>query len=184
MKDEKYTEDEIKEIIKDRKDNKIFKKNQYLKTNEFKKKYAESLFWILTKYWKSYMDRGFKFKYNDVREKSKKEYAVLSDEFTEWIDDRYEITNDKKDIIKIADIWDRYKNGSYYSNLSRRDKRKNNKKCIIQKLMESPLYGKLYVKRFNSLRHLLRGVKKRVDILVDDDDDDVYIDEKNNVDEF
>ena len=130
------------------------------------------------------MDRGFKFKYNDVREKSKKEYAVLSDEFTEWIDDRYEITNDKKDIIKIADIWDRYKNGSYYSNLSRRDKRKNNKKCIIQKLMESPLYGKLYVKRFNSLRHLLRGVKKRVDILVDDDDDDVYIDEKNNVDEF
>ena len=75
----------------------------------------------------------------------------------------YEITNDKKDFVKINDIFSRYKCGEYYSNLSRRNKRKNNKKCIINKLIENPLYRKFYVKRYNKIRHILRGLKKRKD---------------------
>jgi len=170
IKDEKHTEDEIKKIIIDRENTKTFKKNPYLKSNSFKKKYAESLFWILTEYWEKYKNRGYEVEYNSVRVENKKEYAVLSDEFTEWIDNRYMITDNVNDIVKITDIFNKYRSGDYYENLSRREKRKNNKKVIVQKLQANPLFGKYYRARTKLMRHIMINMKEKDDNSDFDDD--------------
>ena len=117
---------------------KIFEADKYFKTDVFKIKYSEAMFYILVKYWKSYQERNYLFLHNIDSENEKKEYAILSDEFTEWINEHYETVEDPKIFVKIKDMY------SHYRQLSKKNKRTNNKKWILNKIEINPIYKKNY----------------------------------------
>ena len=55
-------------------------------------------------------------------------YLELSCNIVQWFKDNYQLTNDKNDTIKIKDLFEDFTNSEYYTNLSRNEKRKYNRK--------------------------------------------------------
>jgi len=51
-----------------------------------------------------------------------------------WFDSIYEKTKDKKDIIKLKDIYEEYKSSDYFNNLNKLQKRTDNYKNFIEKI--------------------------------------------------
>ncbi len=139
-------------------ENLIFKQNKYYKSDEFKKIYAESLFWILTKYYKSYCDNNNVIKLNDEVRKLNKKYMIMSDLFTFWLDNNFKYTGNKKDIIKLKDIFETYKDSEYYNILSNKCKRTHNKGWVKDKLKEHILYKKHFKSVIKINKKQLRSV--------------------------
>ena len=61
-----------------------------------------------------------------------------SDELLNWFEDKYEKTNDPKDIIKLKDIYELFTRGDYFINLNKIQKRQMNYKNFINKIEDDP----------------------------------------------
>ena len=136
----------------------IFARNPYYKSLDFKKKYMEALFYILTDYWKSYQQRNYTFEHNEEVKENIKDYAIISDEFTEWVNTTYTITIDNDDYVRAKDMFVCYKQSEYYSNLSKKNKRTHNKKWLLEKIKCNPIYGKMHRVRVKKDGATLRNV--------------------------
>jgi len=62
-----------------------------------------------------------------------------------WFKDNYDKTNDKKDIIKLKDLFRDFRDSDYYDNLSKNDKRKYNYTFFTDYFSTNVFFKKYYV---------------------------------------
>ena len=104
----------------------IFKGDKNYKTFDFQNKYKYALLKILFEQYQKYKNNNYKFNIPfSVKERSQL-YLELSCNILGWFKDNYDRTEDKKDIIKMRDLFNDFKESEYYSNLTKNDKRKYN----------------------------------------------------------
>lgn len=109
--------------------------NPYFGSYDFKNKYKIVLFHYLLKYLDLFYENKEQINLTNELEKRRDQYLIDSDDFYGWFNDNYDFTNDKTDIIKFKDIFNDFKMGSYYSNLSSYKRRKVNKKSFKEELL-------------------------------------------------
>jgi phage/plasmid-associated DNA primase len=119
--------------------------NKFYKTTEFKEQFKITLFLILTEYYKEYYSNNRELPItNEIIERNNN-YLCGSDELYMWFNDKFEKTDNVKDIIKLKDVYELYQNSEYYNNLTKLQKRQNNYKHFNEKL-ENNIFLKKYVK--------------------------------------
>lgn len=113
-----------------------------------------------------------------VVKKRSKEYVMDNDDLYMWFDDNYVFTKNDNDIIKVKDIFKEYKNSSYYTNLTKKVKRKENYKHFNDKLKHHIILKKMYkddmIKRKKVVLNCsrLHGIKEKYDCDLSDIDSD------------
>jgi phage/plasmid-associated DNA primase len=123
----------------------IFKSNKDYKTFDFQNKYKYALLKILFDKYKNYKDNDYKFNIpNSVKERSQL-YLELSCNILGWFKDNYDKTENKKDIIKMKDLFNDFKESEYYSNLTKNDKRKYNYSFFDNYFSTNIFFKKYYV---------------------------------------
>jgi phage/plasmid-associated DNA primase len=123
--------------------------NAYYKTEEFKQSIRQALFIILKDCFQSvFIDNQIKLPVEPESCKKKTiEYLSTSDDIYTWFSEIYERSNDNN-ILYFEDIYDTFITSEYYSNLSKLDKRRNNKKNFYGKV-EDNIFLKKYIKLRN-----------------------------------
>ena len=147
----------------------VYAKNIFYKSSEFKNEYKYALFTILVEYWKEYLESGENidaFVCDSVVERTKT-YLEANDELKAWIDERYERSGNRNDIIQISDIYTAYKDSEDWFNLSKKERRETTKKKYIEKIANSIHFRKYYKEREQSkaMREKYR-VKEMRNVLV------------------
>ena len=80
---------------------------------------------------------------SSVRQRSK-EYVVENEDFYGWFEEKYTITNNDDDILKMKDLFNNYKNSEYYTHLTKRQKRKNNYKNFCSTIRQHLILKNMY----------------------------------------
>ena len=165
------TEDVIAELPKDTEY--LYLVDSYYKSNEFLNTNKLVFMNILIKYFKILQNNKFVMKNVPESVKSRtKEYMEDSDDFMNWFQEQYEKTNDENDFIKIGtDLYLKYKQSDLYSNLTKPQKRKANKKHMFRDIEENPNLRMYYKKEIRlsidnkqtRFTHVLINHKKRED---------------------
>jgi len=117
--------------------------NKFYKTFEFREKYKQALFILLTKYYYEYNKTSSLIIPNVIEERTMN-YMSNSDEIFSLVDEILEKTNDKNDFIKIKDLFELTKGTDFYINMSKEQKRNFNYKNFCSKL-ENNLFLKYYI---------------------------------------
>ena len=152
----------------------VYLKNDYFKTTEFKDKFRQALFFVMVDHYKNYLINGRHLPIPEEILKRNRAYLASSDELYNWLEDKYEHTDNKKDIIKIKSLFEDYKTSQYFENLTKEQKRKNNYKSFVEKL-ESNFFIKKYVKENKDKIKILTNYEVKVED-EDDDNEDNFID--------
>lgn len=142
--------------------------NSYYKTTEFKEEYKQALFLILVEHYKEFYKNNRVLPVPDEIKRRNEEYIKTSDEFLNWFDDNYEKTNDKKDVIKIKVVYEKFKSSEYFNNLTKIKKRENNYKSFVTSI-EGNMFLKKYVTTNKDKIYIITNYK----IKEDDDDDEI-----------
>ena len=121
---------------------KVFIANSFYKSNKFKEDYKQALFMIIKEYFTEFKTNGLVIPQSI--QSLTNDYMAVSDDVYEWINDVFTKTNDKKDIIKLKDVYEVFKGSAYFFNLSKLDKRKYNYKYFANK-METNFFMKTYI---------------------------------------
>ena len=147
-----------------------YKRDDSLKEPKFKDEHAFALFHYIMEY------EGADELYvaETVKERTKA-YLNSKDEFTAWFSSMYEIAwNDEKDhekgrdmkeVIKLSDVYDAYKEGDVYKNMSKKECRKMTKARFIE-IFSSHINFKHYYSLRTKIhgatyRNVLRGFKRK-----------------------
>ena len=83
---------------------------------------------------------------------------MTSDDISEWVNEFYQKTDNSKDIIKLKELFEDFKNSDYYQNFSKADKRKYNYKNFTSQF-ESNLFLKSFVGQDSSGVYILKNYK-------------------------
>jgi len=134
---------------------KYFKANPLYKQENFKNQHYSALF----KYILDNTDNNELFVPEEIKQRSKS-YVMDNDDFLGWITDNYILTEDENDIIKIKDIFNSYKNGDYYSNMTKKQKRQNNYKNFNEKIKHHLVLRKKYRENTERIDGKLIGCKR------------------------
>ena len=120
-----------------------------LKDDTLAKTHRSALFKIL-------MDLEYMEVYepNIVKDRTK-HFLMSSDNLMEWFFENYEQTDNKKETIKIKDIYDNFKMSEFYRNFDHREKRKWNKMTFVEN-----------IKNNIHLRNFFTSDRKKVQILI------------------
>ena len=171
----KFVDKDIYDELDEQDKKTTFLINKYYKTNEFKNNYKQTLFLILTEYYKEYFNNGSNLPItNEVRERNKA-YLKSSDELLNWFEDHYEKTDNKKDTIKLKRIYEMFKVSNYFNNLNKIQKRQNNYKHFIEKL-ESNIFLKKFITVDNHNNNIITNhIFKTSETLEDNDNDNEFI---------
>ncbi len=171
----KFVDEHMYAELKEEEKQYTFLTNPYYKTNEFHQKYRQALFEILCNHYKEFVNNSRVFPIPKEIMKRNKEYLQKSDDILTWFEENYVKTEDKKDVIKLKNIFDKFKTSEYYNNLTKQQKRDTNYKSFVEK-MESNLF----------LRKFVTTDKNHVNIItnyvlkpIEDDDDEAN---KNDLD--
>lgn len=122
----------------------IFKMNARYKEEEFKIEYRQILFMILTDYLPKFLKTGL---LPTPPEKCKYLSSVMlasSDDLFDWFSNTFE--KDDASILSFSEIYDTYKTSSYFTNLSKKSQREQNRSKFIT-MIENNLFLKDYIKR-------------------------------------
>lgn len=151
---------------------KYFRANTLFKTYTFKNKHYSAFF-------KYILENAPKDLYEpDVVRQRSKEYVMDNDDLYMWMDDNYTFTNDVNDIIKVKDIFKEYRNSSYYMNLTKKAKRKENYKHFNDKIKYHTLLKKMYRDYRQKINNIdyecsrLHGIKIKYNCELSDIDSD------------
>jgi phage/plasmid-associated DNA primase len=132
-----------KEII----NNKIYKINTFYSTEAFRNKYRIPLFLILKDYIYQFVTNDKKqFTLPEEIIKRVDSYLLKSDNFLGWFNDNYKYDTNKKNEIKIQDIFTELKNSEFYKNLDKKKKRELTKTKLVE-----IINNKDYLKRFYNI---------------------------------
>lgn len=111
-------------------------KNPYYKEKEFKEKYRQALFMILTNYFQEFMLNNKTLKAMPSKCKTKViNLFATSDNIYSWFEEIYEpddLTTCKP--IPIKDVYANFSNSSYFMKLPKQEQRKFNKKNFTEKI--------------------------------------------------
>ena len=164
---DKYVYDEL-----DDEDKKTtFITNSYYKTLEFKNEYKQALFFILAEHYKEFHKNKRELPLPKEIEKRNIDYLAHSDELLNWFNDKYEKTDNQKDVIKLKLIYEAFKSSEYFENLSKADKRQNNYKNFIEKL-EKNMFLKKLVKQDRCQVYIITSYK----MIEDEEENKSYLD--------
>jgi len=147
-----------------------YKRDDSLKEPKFKDEHACALFHYIMEY------EGAEDLYvaEAVKERTKA-YLNSKDEFTSWFNSVYEVAwNDDKDhekgrnmkeVIKLSEVYDAYKDGDVYKNMSKKECRKMTKARFIE-IFSSHINFKHYYSLRTKIekatyRNVLRGFKRK-----------------------
>ncbi len=154
----KYVDKSEYNLLDEEERKNVYVKNIYYKSPEFKEKYKQALFIILTKYYNNYKNNSYQLNIPDCVKFRNMEYMKMSDDYYNFIEDNFEKTDNKKDIIKLKEVYEIYKNTEDYSNLSKEQKRKNNYKNFTSNL-ETNLFIKRFIKTDSDKTKILTNYK-------------------------
>ena len=145
----------------------VFKCNPFFKTKEFKKKYCIALLHIIcrNKYEGNLIIPDF------IKERSLNYLMECDDILTTFLE-TFELTDNKKDFIKINDLFCNYKQSDAFINLSKADKQQMNRTKFINKIKEHKYFKKYYKARYNNVREVIINHKI---INEDESDDDINL---------
>jgi len=124
----------------------VFMKNEYYKSTEFQVKFRCVLFKTLIQYWKEYQKCGEnidEFVCDSVKERTNA-YLEANDELKSWFDENYDFTGNRDDILQIKDIYEDFKEGDTWVNMSKRERREMNKKGFTEKITGNIHFRKYY----------------------------------------
>lgn len=167
----KFVDKDIYDELDEDEKKTTFETNYYYKTPEFKQQYKQTLFLILCDYYKILYDNNKDVIDDDnIKKKNRtyhipfeikqrnNEYLKSSDDLYNWLEDNYEHTDNKKDIIKLKDIYELYKRSDYFTNLNKIKKRQESYKNFIMKL-ETNMFLKKYITTDKSNVNILTNYK-------------------------
>jgi P4 family phage/plasmid primase-like protien len=117
----------------------VYKEDRYYDSDEFRDSYKLTLFHILTKYFNMWKSDSFMFTNipNSIQELSN-QYLQDSDDFITWFNEIFEYSESKDDFIQIKDIYTHFQNSDLYNNMSKRERRLNNKKKVEETIRRHP----------------------------------------------
>ena len=122
-----------------------FVRDPYFTTDEFHNEYKQVFFMILADYFKVF--KMNKYTLTSMPEDCKKltmDYLAVSDNIFDWFNDSFEKADDE--ILPFKDVFEIFKQGTFYENLSKADKRMYNQKYFYDKL-EKNIFLKKFIKR-------------------------------------
>ena len=88
--------------------------NKHYKTTDFKNKYNQTLFLILTEYYKDYFNNGSNLPITTEVTELNNTYLKSSDEILNWFEDHYKKTNNIKNNIKLKTIYNLINNYKHF----------------------------------------------------------------------
>lgn len=150
---DKYLFDKLDDEFKSN----TFISNGFYKTLEFRNKYKQALFLLFIEYYYKYNKIGSLIIPNIIEERTIN-YMSNSDEIFNIVNDILEKTNDKKDFIKIKDLFELAKKNDYYINMSKEQKRKFNYNFFCSKI-ENNLFLKYFICFNNDKIKILKNHK-------------------------
>lgn len=138
-----------------------YKANPYYVTDEFRQEAKHALFQYLLTY--DYTDIVISQSIQDHTN----EYYYENDIFTATMDGLYEITDNEDDIVKLADMYDRYKETFYTENT--RKYKTYTRKHFIREIQENIKWKHIYAQKFikrrqtggKSYKNVFIGMKER-----------------------
>ena len=129
--------------------------NIYLANKEFQNKHKYALIKILLDEHKKYMKNNSSFKLPKSIIDRTNSYLELSCNILQWFKDNYEYKKNKSSIVKIGDVFKKFKISDYYINLTKSDKRKYNKRYFIDYFKTNIFLKKFYMDRKDNIRNIL-----------------------------
>ena len=128
----------------------VFVANSYFKTNEFQENYKQALFTLLIQRFKHFVENNHALPDQPKQCLDKcAAYLGTCDDIYSWFESFYEKTPtiEQSEAIPLADIYKSFSSSDFFSNLSKSDKRKYNKKYFLLKLEEN-----IFIRKFIKLR--------------------------------
>jgi hypothetical protein len=155
------TQADINELDEEDRKN-AFVINTYYKTYEFKQKFKQVLFNILCTYHKKFIENNRVLPVcKKIKDRNIK-YFEESDEILNFITEYYEFTDDKnyknknyKNILKLKDIYEKYKVSDLFQNMNKQQKRQNNYKHFVEKLKNNTFIKKYVENNMDKIYVLL-----------------------------
>lgn len=129
----------------------VFVANSYYKTDEFQDNYKQALFILLIQRFKAFVDNNHSLPNQPKKCLDKcSAYLGTCDDIFSWFESYYEktATIEQSEAIPLADIYKAFSASDFFSNLSKSDKRKYNKKYFLSKLEEN-----IFIRKFIKLRN-------------------------------
>lgn len=122
----------------------IYMPNIEYKTERFQDTHKTAILKILFNSYANYQKRNFKFNVpNNIIQRSN-EQLKMSCTILGWINDNYDKSDVKTDYIKIKDMFDLFVCSSFYSNLTKAEKRANNYHSFLKHISTNVFFSKNY----------------------------------------
>jgi phage/plasmid-associated DNA primase len=131
-----------------------FPVNTYYKSDAFLEKFKLPFMRLLIEYFTQFQRDGYIIaRVPEAMKVLKKEYLTESDDFVSWFYEEYEkkTETEKPDtaatVLKVKDVWDKFRHSDLYDNLSKKEKRKNNYEKLNKTIHESPILKLFWCKK-------------------------------------
>lgn len=134
-----------KELVDE--ENGIFLANRDYKNEDFQEKHKTALFVILVKAYEKYMERGYHFIIPKSVADRTNQYLEMSSNILTWVNDGYDRTANKTDIVKLCDMYDHFKVSDYYSNLTKAQRLRYNKSYFMNEIADNAFLKQYYAAR-------------------------------------
>jgi phage/plasmid-associated DNA primase len=144
--------------------NHVYKANLGYKDQEFQDCHKFALMLIVFNAHKLYETNGYKLDIPTSITKRTDEYLKMSDTLLSWVNDVYEETPNKKDIIKLKDMFQELKKSEYYYNLSNVEKAKYNTFQSFKEQIRSSKLSDKYVARCNKFANYITNYIEKKDV--------------------
>jgi phage/plasmid-associated DNA primase len=166
----RFVDESRYELLKDKPN--IFKMNPIYKEDEFQNEYRQILFMILMDYLPKFLETGLLPNPPEKCKNLSNTMLANSDDLFDWFSNTFERNDDS--ILSFGDIYDTYKTSSYFTNLSKKSQREQNRSKFIT-MIENNLFLKDCIKRrkqFHDGKQLTRDVLVGWILKKDDADDE------------
>jgi len=151
----------------------IFQADDKLKNLDFQNDHRCALLQILMDAHQVYAENNYKLD-NMMPPSIKKrtaEYLESNCDLLQWFKRGYKLTNNKKDYIRLKDVYNQLKQDEYYSNMSRLDRQKHTYNFFVEYFFGNIVTKKYYKERAVGQRNVLTCWKK---IKKDDNVNEAY----------
>jgi phage/plasmid-associated DNA primase len=145
--------------------------NDTYKTQNWKDEYKQALFEIIIQRLKDYNKNGLVLP-TEITNENKK-YLQQSDKIYQFIDDKYILTDNNKDYIKMKDIFNEFKYSEVYINMTKKEKGELTYKNFDE-LLSKNLFLKKFIRKNNDKVLCLYNYKLKLnDITTTNNDLDI-----------
>ena len=166
----RFVKPELSHLVNEEKH--IYLANEEFKTDDFRMKYRCAHMKILMMAHQRYAEEKFDLKIPKCFIDNTQTYLEKSSQIGEWFLEHYEKTDDRKDYIKLVEVYDDFKTegDGLYQSMSRAEQGRWREGSFIQHFIDDPFTGENYVelkhigsgKERTCVRRILEGYVKRI----------------------